>query len=102
MQRVNCPPSMWLLPLTYVTILLNYLASEKLHWLTPLGTLWGFTPDSSMFLAFHFWEHVFYACDDKFPSTLPEHKARIVGFACGVGDALTYKILDDETQEILF
>jgi hypothetical protein len=42
--------------------------------------LWGFTPDSSVFLVFHFWEHVFYACEDNFPSTLPEKLGCVVGF----------------------
>jgi hypothetical protein len=61
--------------------------------------LWGFTPDSSVFLAFHFWEH---ACEDNFPSTLPEKLGRVVGFSLGVGDALTYQILADDTGELLF
>ena len=86
---------MWLLAIQYVTILLNYLASESLHWHVPLQALWGFTPDASMFLAFQFWEPIFYAVDDTFPSVYPEKTARIVGFAVGVGDALTYQILDD-------
>ena len=93
---------MWLLAIQYLTFLLNYLASESLHWQVPLQALWGFTPDASMFLAFRFWEPIFYAVDDTFPSVYPEKTARIVGFAVGVGDALTYQILDDETQQLLF
>ena len=58
MSRVGCPPTMWLLCLTYVSQLLNYLASETLNWQIPLQLLWGFTPDASMFLAFYFWQHV--------------------------------------------
>ena len=102
MARVGCPPSMWLPSIQYVTHLLNYLASESLHWQVPLQMLWGFTPDASMFLAFHFWEHIYYAVDDTFPSVFPERLGRIVGLACGVGDALTYQILDDESKELLF
>ena len=102
MARVGCPPSMWLLSIQYVTLLLNYLASESLHWQVPLQMLWGFTPDASMFLAFPFWGHIYYAVDDTFPSVFPERLGRIVGLACGVGDALTYQILDDESKELLF
>jgi hypothetical protein len=93
---------MWLLAMQYVVHLLNFLASETLHWQVPLQMLWGFTPDASVFLAFHFWEHILYACDDTFPSTLPEKPGRVVGFALGVGDALTFQILDDTSKELLF
>lgn len=102
MARVGCPPSMWLLSIMYVTHLLNYLATESLNWQVPLQILWGFTPDASMFMAFHFWQQVFYAVDDIFPSVFPEKLGRIVGFACGIGDALTYQVLDDTTQELLY
>jgi hypothetical protein len=102
MTKVGCPPSMWLYTIQYVTHLLNFLASESLNWQVPLQMLWGFTPDSSVFLAFHFCEHVFYASEDNFPSTLPEKLGRIVGFALGVGDALTFQILADDTGELLF
>jgi hypothetical protein len=81
MTRVGCPPSMWLYTIQYVTHLLNFLASESLNWQVPLQMLWGFNPDSSVFLAFHFWEHVFYASEDNFPSTLPEKLGRVVDFA---------------------
>ena len=62
----------------------------------------GIHPDASMFLSIHSWQHVFYATDDTFPSVFPEKLGRIVGIAYGVGDALTYQVLDDETQRILF
>jgi hypothetical protein len=55
-----------------------------------------------VFLAFHFWEHVFYASEDNFHSTLPEKPGHIIGFALGLGDALTFQILADDTGELLF
>jgi hypothetical protein len=64
--------------------------------------LWRFTPDASVFMHFHFWQLILYASDDIFPSAFPKNLGRIFGIACGVGDVLTYQVLAEDTQEILF
>ena len=61
-------------------------------------------------LQFHFWEPVYYATADTlkydskpgFPSESAEAKGRFVGFAESVGDALTYKVLTDDTQKVIY
>ena len=101
MDRSGCPPSCWLLALMYVTLLLNHLAHQSLNWRTPLEALTGQTPDISAFLEFEFFQPVYFAADNKFPSQSPEQKGRWVGIAESTGDVLTYKILTDDTQEII-
>ena len=61
-------------------------------------------------LQFSFWEPIYYATaeslkyDSKtaFPSGIGEAKGRFVGFAESIGDVLTYKILTDDTQKIIY
>ena len=40
--------------------------------------------------------------DNKFTSQSPEKKGRWVGIAENVGDALTYKIITDDTNELIY
>ena len=110
LDRNGAPAYTWLLCLLYVCFVLNHLAVEGLNWQTPLYTLTGTTTDISALLRFHFWEPVYYAVDDVlsynsspgFPSQTTEGKGRFVGFADSVGDALTYKILTDDTLKIIY
>jgi hypothetical protein len=93
----------------YVCMVLNLLYVEKLG-TTPLQALMGQTQDISILLAFSFWEPVYYATADKlgyslsvsFPSGMTEGKGRFVGFGESVGDALTFKILTDDTSKVIF
>ena len=51
----------------------------------------------------NFYQPVFYATHNKsYPSASDESAARWVGFGEHVGDALTYKLLDDDTKKILY
>ncbi len=53
-------------------------------------------------LCFFFWQHVYYVkYETTFPSTSPEGTGHFVGFSEHVGHALCYKILTDDTQQIL-
>jgi hypothetical protein len=54
-----------------------------------------------MFLAFSFYEPIFYALDNKYPSQSTEQTGRIVGFAMNKGDALTFLVLTDDTKRII-
>jgi len=83
---------------------MNHLATAQLDYRTPIEALTGQTPDISALLSFHFWEPVYYLdpTDDKFPSATKEKSGRFVGIAESVGDALTYKILTDDTKQVLY
>ena len=52
-------------------------------------------------LAFRWWEPVYYSTNNGFPSTSPEKTGRWVGVADHQGDALTYLILTDDTNQVL-
>jgi hypothetical protein len=92
-----------------VRFVLNLLYVEKLG-TTPLQALTGQTQDISILLAFSFWEPVYYATADKlgysssvsFPSGMTEGKGRFVGFGKSMGDALTFKILTDDTCKVIY
>ena len=69
----------------------------------PLGMLYGVSPDISILLLYTFYQPVFYATHNQsYPSTSEERAARWVGFGEHVGDALTQKLLDDDTKKILY
>ena len=74
--------------------------------ITPLQALTGQVPDISHFLHFSFWEPVDYKVDEnesdhRFPSQSNQKRGHWVGFAGDKGDHLTWKILTDETQQII-
>ncbi|EEC51029.1 predicted protein [Phaeodactylum tricornutum CCAP 1055/1] len=103
LNHTGAPDSTWLLCVTYVCYVFNHLAHESLHNRTPLEVLTGSTPDISVLLQFHFWEPVYYRLEDAtFPSDGTEQTGRFVGIADSVGDALTYKILNDTSNRILY
>ena len=90
----GAPARTWFLALSYVCLLLNYLASPTLGWVPPLQALTGQTQDISAFLHFSFYEPVYYHPGaDEFPSESNEEQGWWVGIATHVGDALTYTIL---------
>jgi hypothetical protein len=100
LDRTGAPKVMWLLCMMYVVFLLNHLAHEKINWRTPIEAAFGVTPDVSALLCFQFYEPVVYFQPDaSFPGS-KEKFGRFVGFAENVGDALTFKILTDDTKVI--
>jgi hypothetical protein len=110
LDRTGASANSWLLALIYVCYVLNHLATESLSWQTPLFRLTGDTSDISALLQFSFWEPVYYATADavsynskpSFPSESAEEKGRFVGFGDSVGDVLTYKVLTDDTQKVIY
>jgi hypothetical protein len=103
LNLTGAPDNTWLLCVTYVCYVFNHLAHESLDHRTPLEVLTGSTPDISVLLQFHFWEPVYYRIEDAtFPSGGTEQQGHFVGIADSVGDALTYKILNDRTNRILY
>ena len=73
----------------------------------PLQALTGQTPDISFLLHISFWEPVYYGVNpngpsSKFYSTSNERKSYWVGFSDNVGDKLTWKILTEDTNHLIF
>ena len=103
MNRSGAPANCWLLCLIYVCYLLNHIACSALDGTIPLLTLTGITPDISIILLFTFYQPVFYATyDQHFPSESEERVGYWVGFGKHCGDAMTHKILDHDTQKIIY
>lgn len=102
MDRTATPSPFWLLCLEYVVYLLNHVSSAALDWKTPIEAIHGQQPDISALLHFRWWQPVYYHQPGKsFPSKSQERLGRWVGIAENQGDALTYRILDDETQAVV-
>jgi len=110
LDKSGAPSKAWLLALLYAVYLLNHLATDSLGGYNPLSVLTGLTTDVSILLMFSFWEPIYfptgnallYAHKPGFPSETAEQKGRFVGFGESVGDALTFKIITDDTQKILY
>ena len=106
MNTSGCPACCWLLCLQYICVVLNHLASPTLQGICPVQALEGTTPDISFMLHFSFYEPVYYRIDSSepdlnFPSSSNEKKGYWVGFADSQGDRLTWRILTEDTQEII-
>ena len=83
--------------------LLNHIACTALDGKIPLLALTGITPDISIILLFTFYQPVLYATyDQNFPSESEERAGYWVGFGEHGGDVMTNKILDNETQKIIY
>ena len=103
LDRTGTPPNLWLLCMLYVMDLHNHIASTNLdHHITPIQKAFGYVPDISKFLQFHWYQRVLYRQNDiSFPSGSYEGIGRFVGFAHNIGDVLTYHILTDDTQQVI-
>ena len=109
LDRTGAPAYTWLLAITYVCFILNVSSNEALGWKTPHQVLFGQTPDISELFQFEFWEPVYFATGEQldstskpsFPSSSHEKSGRFVGFSDTVGDKFCYKILTDDTQQII-
>ena len=102
-NRSGAPANCWLLCLIYVCYLLNHIACTALDGKIPLLALTGITPDISIILLFTFYQPVFYATyDQHFPSESEERAGYWVGFGEHCGDAMTHKILDQDTQKNIY
>ena len=103
MNRSGAPANCWILCLIYVCYLLNHIACTALDGKIPLLALTGITQDISIILLFTFYQPVFYATYNKnFPSESEERAGYWVGFGEHCEDAMTHKILDHDTQKIIY
>ena len=102
MDRTGALASTWLLAMQHMCFLLNRMYDSVIK-NVPLTALLGVTIDISVLLRFFFWQEVYYKLSEaEFPSKSKEGKGRIVGISEHVGHALTYKILTDDTQKIIY
>ena len=103
MNRTGAPADYWLLCMIHASYILNHLSCEALAGNVPLGMLYGVSPDISILLLYTFYQPVFYATHNQsYPSVSGERAACWVGFGEHVGDALTHKLLDDDTKKVLY
>ena len=97
MNRSGAPADCWLLCMIHASYILNHLYCDALGGSVPLGMLYGVSHDISILLLY-----TFYASHNQsYTSSSEERAARWVGFEEHVGDALTHKLLDDDTKKIL-
>ncbi len=98
MSLHSTPERYWDYAVEYAVELINHTAIERLNWRTPFETLYGDTPDISIF-RFIFYEPIYYL-DTKarfpHPNMLP---GRFLGIARTTGDSFTFYILTDKQQE---
>jgi hypothetical protein len=101
MDRTGCPNSLWALCSQYMVYLLNRIAHPDLQWRTPYEVCLGVTPDISALLLFKFYERVYFLdADIPFPAS-KERAGRFVGIAENIGDAFTFWILTEDTDQLI-
>ena len=103
MNRAGAPANCWSLYMIYLCYILNHNACGALNGSIPLLVLYGITIDISITLLYTFYQPVFFATHDQhFPSDSEERAALWVGFGEHCGDAMTHKLLDKITQELIY
>ena len=102
MNRTGAPADCWLLCMIHASYILNHLSCEAFDGNVPQGMLYGVSPVISIILLYTFYQPVFYATHNQSYSSVSEERAACwAGFGEHVGDALTHKLLDDDTKKIL-
>ena len=100
LDAYDAPEYAWFLALQYLADVHN-LTWNKTKKCIPQTARDGHTHDISQFLQFHFWERVLFLDNvDSFPAS-SERPGYFVGIAHNVGDSLTFKILDDQTKQVV-
>jgi hypothetical protein len=102
-KAYTTPAYCWLLCLVHVCLLFHHMTPAVLKYCTPLEGCTGITPDISALLEHTSYEPVYYpSADSHLPSSSNEKIGHFVDIAVSVGDALTHKILTDDTKKINF
>ena len=104
----DVPADAWLLCAQWVADVMNHTAEKSLGWRIPLQVLHGQTVDISILLCFMFWDVVYVP---RYKSTdyngqighnkSSEIRGRFVGFSWDVGNAMTFKVLTDDTRKVI-
>ena len=99
LDRTGAPDSVWYLAAQYIADIHNICSDSNLpNEMTPLQYQQGVTPDISVYLHFTFWQPIIYLDHESSWPESKERSARWVGIAHGLGDALTFWILDDQSK----
>ena len=69
--------------------------------MTPLQYQSGVIPDISAYLQFTFWQAILYLDHESDWPASKERSGRWLGIAKGIGDLLTFWILEDQSKNIL-
>ena len=86
----------------YVRFLLNHIHSAGINGILITKST-GSTVEIRSLLRFRFWQPVYYKVDESnFPSDISETFRQWVGISEHVGHNTTFKVLNDDTQKILF
>ncbi len=101
LNRSGAPDFLWLEAAKWLCGIHCYTADETLNWQIPHTVHHGDTPDISAYLMFQFYEKVLYLdCESSFPSS-KELPGYFVGVADNVGDKLTFRILTEDTRQVI-
>ena len=101
MDLSGCPKQGWLYALQYVAYVYNVTANHALGWQTHFFMQFGTTPNILALLAFCFFEKVYYLEPKASFLDTQEESGYILGIAENVGDALTYWVLQEKTQQVI-
>ena len=106
LNNTGAPSESWFLCIKYILFIMNRTALKSIGWRTPLEMLDGTSPDISMVYRFQFWDKIYFSRDESsgkcFPSESNEEIGRFVGFSEAVGHKMTYMVLNNETNRLLF
>ena len=101
LDRSGSPASTWLLAITYVCFILNHTFCNSIN-SVPIQQLTGSTGGIIPLLRFSWYQPVYYKIDDSdFPSETREKRGHFVGISEHVGHAMTFKVLTDDTNNII-
>ena len=111
-NRTGAPVNCWLLCMSYVCYLLNPISCASLKGQISLTKLNGVTPDISIIMMYTFYHSVYYASHSQSFSSIVRKNMHFVlellllniifyGLGQHVGDAITHKLLDSSSNNIL-
>ena len=101
LDQSGAPESTWYYAAQYVADIHNICSDSTLpDAMTPMQYLTGTTPDISAYLQFTFWQPVLYLDHEAIWPTTNERSGRWLGVAQGIGDALTFWIMDDQSKQV--
>lgn len=102
MDKTGAPDTLWFMVVQYVAAIHNICSESSLpDAMTPLQYQQGIAPDILTYLQFTFWQPVLYLDHESEWPASKERSARWVGVAHGIGDALTFWVLDDQAKQVL-
>jgi hypothetical protein len=99
-DSIGAPDSMRFLVQDHLAYVHNLIASFQINWKISEKVSKGATPYISLTLMFYWFEVVLYLDSvSKFPKTTAK-SGYFVGFADNVGDALTFKIINNDLTTV--